>query len=503
MRRHGSGGFVASAALAALLAGGAAVADGGSFAGTGGLGTGARTLHSAVRLSDGRVLVVGGYNATIDAAAATVEIWDPVDGTFSTTGSLGSGRIEPSADLLPDGRVLVAGGAAPGTVFSSSEIWSPSSGAFAAGPSLVSSRAGHATVALEDGRLLAIGGYDAGGAALATAEVYDPDAGTDGSWSSTGSMAVRRHVHAAVRLADGRVLAIGGASGSEGGFAFHSSCEIYDPVAGTWSSAASLPAARAGAAAALLQDGSVLVVGGAAAGGSSALHAALLYDADADSWSSAGTTASGGPGLTLTVLPDGRALSAGGAAMPSQAESDAADLYDPAGGSFESVGPMVDGRNNHTATLLADGRVLLVAGSRLVSAGVGGALSAAELFVPAQPGDEEAPVIAAVTTDTPVLWPPNHRMVSVRVSAMVTDDQDPTPAVRIVSIESDEAVDGDDDGSTSPDWAITGDLTADLRAERSGSGDGRVYTVTVAAEDDAGNESTSTVTVKVPLSRGK
>jgi hypothetical protein len=494
-------GLAAAAALAAALGAGARGSGGGDFVATDPLGTGGRTSHAAARLADGRVLVVGGYNATIDAAAASAELYDPAAGTFSGTGSLSQGRIDTTADLLPDGRVLVAGGIASGTAFASTEIFSPGTGSFAAGPSMGEARAGQVTVPLADGRLLAVGGYAAGGSALASAEIYDPASGADGAWSSTGSMAVRRLGHSAVLLADGRVLVIGGASGSEGGFASHSSCEIYDPVAGTFSGAASLPAGRAVAAAALLPDGSVLLVGGGA--GSTSHHGALRYDPVADSWSSAGTTSSGGPGLTLTALPDGRLLAAGGASLPSQAESDAADLYDPAAGTFEALDPMVDGRNNHTATLLADGRVLLVAGSRLVSAGIGGAISAAELFVPAPPGDGEAPVVAAVSATPALLWPPNHQMVSVAVSALVTDDEDPTPVVRIVSIESDEPEDGDDDGSTSPDAEITGDLTANLRAERSGTGDGRVYTITVVAEDDAGNETLATVAVSVPLSRGK
>ena len=59
------------------------------------------------------------------------------------------------------------------------------------------------------------------------------------------------------------------------------------------------------------------------------------------------------------------------------------------------------------------------------------------------------------------------------------------------------------DGNTAPDWEITGPLTVDLRAERAGGGDGRVYTITVECSDASGNKSWTTVEVKVPHNKGK
>ena len=72
---------------------------------------------------------------------------------------------------------------------------------------------------------------------------------------------------------------------------------------------------------------------------------------------------------------------------------------------------------------------------------------------------------------------------------------------RVVS--SNEPVNGTGDGDTAPDWVITGNLTVDLRAERSGTGSGRVYTITVRCTDASGNSSTKTVTVTVPHDRRK
>jgi hypothetical protein len=117
--------------------------------------------------------------------------------------------------------------------------------------------------------------------------------------------------------------------------------------------------------------------------------------------------------------------------------------------------------------------------------------------------DTIPPVIASASTNPKVLWPPNHKMVAVRVSAAVTDACGPT-TWRIVSVASSEADDAIGSGNTSPDWKITGDHTVNLRAERAGGNkSGRVYTITVQARDVAGNLSNpATVQVTVPHSRG-
>jgi rhamnogalacturonan endolyase len=112
--------------------------------------------------------------------------------------------------------------------------------------------------------------------------------------------------------------------------------------------------------------------------------------------------------------------------------------------------------------------------------------------------DTTAPVFNSLTVDPNQLLVPNHKMVAVTVTADVTDVVDPSPVTRIISVTSNESIDDTGDGSTEPDWEITGDLTLNLRAERSGSGSGRVYTITVESRDSAGNVSTQTVTVTVP-----
>ena len=99
--------------------------------------------------------------------------------------------------------------------------------------------------------------------------------------------------------------------------------------------------------------------------------------------------------------------------------------------------------------------------------------------------DTTAPALTAIPSRT-TLWPPNHKMVPITVATKVSDATDPSPVTRIVSVASNEAVNGPGDGNTSPDWMVTGALTLDLRAERSGQGSGRVYTITVESRDRFG-----------------
>lgn len=116
--------------------------------------------------------------------------------------------------------------------------------------------------------------------------------------------------------------------------------------------------------------------------------------------------------------------------------------------------------------------------------------------------DTTPPNITTVTASPNSLWPPNHKLVQVTVTASASDTCSGTTACTITSVSSNEPVNGLGDGDTAPDWVITGNLTVKLRAERSGTGTGRVYTITVQCTDASGNSSTKDVTVTVPHNRG-
>lgn len=114
--------------------------------------------------------------------------------------------------------------------------------------------------------------------------------------------------------------------------------------------------------------------------------------------------------------------------------------------------------------------------------------------------DTAPPVISGVTPSQIVLSPPNHRMVPIAIAVEASDASGPV-SCSVVSVFSNEPVDGRGDGHTGADWRITGPLMVELRAERSGSGAGRIYTVAVSCRDAAGNAAVSQTTVTVPRDR--
>ena len=110
----------------------------------------------------------------------------------------------------------------------------------------------------------------------------------------------------------------------------------------------------------------------------------------------------------------------------------------------------------------------------------------------------DAPVCDAPTINQNSLWPPNHKMSSISVDMGATDVEGDDILLSIISIFQDEPTNGTGDGDTTPDAEITGDTSADIRAERSGNENGRVYTITVQADDGNGGTCTGTVQVGVP-----
>jgi len=113
--------------------------------------------------------------------------------------------------------------------------------------------------------------------------------------------------------------------------------------------------------------------------------------------------------------------------------------------------------------------------------------------------DEEAPAISGEAATPATIWSPNHVMRNVTIAYNVADNC-PDGSNCVLSVSSDEPVDGTGDGDTSPDWEILDVHHVKLRAERAATGDGRAYTVTITCTDAAGNVSNKMVTVGVPFS---
>jgi N-acetylneuraminic acid mutarotase len=219
-----------------------------------------RHEHSATLLPDGRVLVVGGYNAQqqwlVDA-----EVYDPLADTWTVTSPVYPHGVQHTATLLPDGRVLVVGGCiGSGICTNQVELFDPQTNAWTEAAPLASDLGSHAAVLLDDGRVLVAGGAGSTGAAAGgVGQVYDP---LTNIWTVTGPMVLGRAQAPMIKLLDGRVLAASGISISGSPIAL-SSVEIYDPATNNWTEAASLAQPRYAHNLAMLADGQVLALGGA------------------------------------------------------------------------------------------------------------------------------------------------------------------------------------------------------------------------------------------------
>lgn len=116
--------------------------------------------------------------------------------------------------------------------------------------------------------------------------------------------------------------------------------------------------------------------------------------------------------------------------------------------------------------------------------------------------EDTTPPDLTVSLSPEILWPPNHKLVTVTATVVATDTCDASPTVRLVSITSNEPDNGNGDGDTENDIQGaafgTADLVFQLRAERRGGGDGRIYTVTYEVEDASGNTSTAQALARVP-----
>ena len=227
-------------------------------------------------LENGKVLAVGGLGPSAALYDRSSNTWASAGGP-TTSPDIRTRQWHTSA-LLGGGRVVYIGGWGDRGQLDSVELYYPMTGSSSPTGSLIGRRALPTAVVLADGRVLVTGGFGGGAAALslASAEIYDPSSGT---WSGTGGMATGRVQHTATLLSDGRVLVVGGVS--------NRATEIYDPSTENWSKAADTIERRGdGHTATLLMDGRVLVAGGASGSRLQPFDvtSAEVYDPVADTW---------------------------------------------------------------------------------------------------------------------------------------------------------------------------------------------------------------------------
>jgi hypothetical protein len=318
-----------------------------------------KLIARAVRLNDGRVLAVGGFNKYTD-------LYNPATGTWAATGDLNSvSRRHHTATLLLDGRVLIAGGEEEQPT-TSVEVYEPSTGNWKLAASMLVPRVRHTATMLGDGKVLVVGGFSGSGC-TPTAELYDP---VRNGWSSTSGLIRPRCAHTATLLADGRVLVAGGQDSASQEL---STTEVYDPRSGTWSIVGDLALPRSSHTATLLKDGRVLVTGGGT--DPKVSTSAELYTPSTRTWSSTGSLSRPRRYHSALLVEGGNVIVLGGyheyAGILREIE-----VYIPEAGVWSTTSSMIMDRYYAATALLKDGRILIVGGIS------NGDQSSAELYFP-------------------------------------------------------------------------------------------------------------------------
>jgi len=310
--------------------------------------------HAAVAAGDGAVLVIGGSRGE-NTLSTAIDRFDPALRSFTRLGTLRTGRAGHTATRLPDGRILVLGGATGLQIGNVADLVDERTGAVSHGGTLVRPRNGHAAVALADGRVLVVGGLNDN-----TAEIWEPATNT---FRLVGPMQHSREWPTATLLADGRVLVAGGHSEAPS----YALAEVFDPRTERFTALAA-PADPAFAArrqfhtAHRLADGRVLILGGEH---EDPLRQRLLPLASVVQFDPAtGTLSLRGeleaPRSVAAAVQRGDDVMLFGGLTPTQPPAASAVLY--RNGTPRPLAAMPVARHFHTATRMGDGRILILGG---------------------------------------------------------------------------------------------------------------------------------------------
>jgi hypothetical protein len=286
---------------------------------------------------------------------------DPPTPAVAPQPAMATPRAVHQATLLASGELLVTGGcvsAGCDHATGQSERYDPAGRRFRPAAAMQAARSGHAAVALADGRVLVAGGW-VDGRTVASAELYEP--GND-RWSAAPDLAEPRGMPTATALADGRVLLAGGSRD----LSPLASAEIFDPASGSFGPAASMQVARQGHAAVRLRDGRVLVTGGQSRRRGPVLASAELYDAVSGRFEATGGLLQARSKHAAVLLADGRVAIVGGADdRDSRGRLSSIEYYDPDRGVFSAGPELLQPRYKLPAAVVAlpSGRVLVAGGA--------------------------------------------------------------------------------------------------------------------------------------------
>ena len=348
-----------------------------SWTSTGGMHF-ARASHTANVLPNGLVLVAGGTGGS-GGALVSSELYNPASGTWSTTGNLHVGRVSAQSVLLANGMVLTMGGCINNDCLSSTtrsaEIYNPVSGTWTVTGSMKTARAEFVAVLLPSKQVLVAGGctsYNANGCVAVTtaAELYNP---ATGIWSSTGAMRAARMAMTGTVLMTGKALIAGGQTAASDALG---SSELYNPATGTFTLTGKLMTPRSGHTATLLTNGFVLMAGGENVNGIS-ISKAELYNPATGMYAATGNMPSNRQEHRAVLLPTGSVLVVGGNNVNATTTTVLAScaMYNPATGTWAAAATMKTARADDSATLLHTGHVLAAGGDNN-----SGELATAELF---------------------------------------------------------------------------------------------------------------------------